>query len=236
MAEFKYKANSDFKDHHRSYNPIKPAQNKILARKYDQAKYDAHRARIASKRATVDNKAPKPYMHLHLKLKKIQLEEERIAKIERDNRLLLEKMAKIRKTQGGVDNRNMYDHKTLNYDRRRKELQRITLENQALLQRIQSRRPHISAASLDADYAKSCQYGGAITRFPPIAGASKPPSTGSSRKGSGKKPRASEEASEDTPAASNKDEPETPAEESSAPDDTDENKKEADDTDEAKAQ
>jgi E3 ubiquitin-protein ligase TRIP12 len=45
-------------------------------------------------------------MHLHLKLKKLQLEEERLATIERDNRILLEKMSTIMRTKGRIDNRN----------------------------------------------------------------------------------------------------------------------------------
>lgn len=168
MADFKYKGNSEFRGHHRSYDSILPCQNKILARKYDTAKYDAHRSRIANQRATVDNGPPKPYMHLHLKLKKVQLEEERIAVIERDNRKLLEKMSKIMRTQGQVDNRNVYEQKSLNFEKRRKELQKIALENQAILKRIQSRRPNISAASLDNDYNRSLDYGANLTRFPPI--------------------------------------------------------------------
>merc|ERR1712183_881485 len=45
---------------------------------------------------------------MHLKLKKLQLEEERMSTIERDNRLLLEKMSQIIRTRGRVDNRNYY--------------------------------------------------------------------------------------------------------------------------------
>merc|ERR1712183_502667 len=48
---------------------------------------------------------------MHLKLKKLQLEEERMSTIERDNRLLLEKMSQIIRTRGRVDNRNYYSYK-----------------------------------------------------------------------------------------------------------------------------
>ena len=61
----------------------------------------------------IDNKPPKTYMHLHLKLKKIQVEEERQAIVDRDNRVLLEKMAQIMKKKGQVDNRNDYKHRRL---------------------------------------------------------------------------------------------------------------------------
>lgn len=38
-------------------------------------------------------------MHLHLKLKKLQMEEERLATVERDNRILMEKMSYIMRTK-----------------------------------------------------------------------------------------------------------------------------------------
>lgn len=39
------------------------------------------------------------------------MEEERLATVERDNRILLEKMSHIMRTRGRVDNRNDYRHK-----------------------------------------------------------------------------------------------------------------------------
>jgi hypothetical protein len=169
MADFKYKSTSEFKTHHRSYNNILPSSNKILARKYDQARYEAHRKRVSGQKASIDNSAPKPYMHLHVKLKKLQTEEERLAVIERDNRMLLEKMSHIMRTQGQVDHRNYYEHKSLNYEQRHEELMRITRENQKILQRIQHRQPIIDAAELDAEYAQSKVYGDSLTRYPALS-------------------------------------------------------------------
>ena len=57
----------------------------------------------------IDNKPPETYMHLHLKLKKRQVEEERNAIIQRDNRILLEKMSIIMRTKGRLDNINSYN-------------------------------------------------------------------------------------------------------------------------------
>ena len=85
---------------------------------------------VDSAGAVIDNKPPQTYMHLHLKLKKMQLEEERLATVERDNRILLEKMSYIMHTKGRVDNRNDYEHKSLNKTKRQRELLRVTHENQ----------------------------------------------------------------------------------------------------------
>ena len=59
----------------------------------------------------IDNGPPETYMHLHLKLKKMQMEEERLAMVQRDNRILLEKMAHIMTTKGRMDNINDYKHR-----------------------------------------------------------------------------------------------------------------------------
>merc|ERR1712228_378690 len=81
---------------------------------------------------------------MHLKLKKLQLEEEKMSTIERDNRILLEKMSHIMRTRGRVDNRNDYEYKSLNREKRQRELLRVTKENQAILYRINTRKPDYS--------------------------------------------------------------------------------------------
>ena len=78
----------------------------------------------------IDNQAPETYMHMHLKLKKLQVEEERLAVVERDNRILLEKMSFIMRTKGRIDNWNQYTQKSLNKTKRQRELLRVTHENQ----------------------------------------------------------------------------------------------------------
>ena len=62
------------------------------------------------------------------------MEEERLATIERDNRILLEKMSFVMRTRGRVDNRNDYEHKSLNKTKRQRELLRVTHENQVIEQ------------------------------------------------------------------------------------------------------
>lgn len=59
------------------------------------------------------------------------MQEDRYAQIERDNRLLLEKMSHIMRKRG-VDNHNSTSQyaKSLNKEARKKELNKITRENQ----------------------------------------------------------------------------------------------------------
>lgn len=114
----------------------------------------------------VDTKAPATYMHLHLKLKKLQLEEERLATIERDNRILLEKMSYIMRTRGRVDNRNNYEYKSLNREKRQRELLRVTKENQAILLRIMVRKPEYSAHKWQREWEDNQQFIDNISHFP----------------------------------------------------------------------
>eukprot|EP00049_Salpingoeca_infusionum_P005323 m.90880 g.90880 ORF g.90880 m.90880 type:complete len:585 (+) comp12932_c0_seq1:94-1848(+) len=156
---------------HKSYQPIKPAASKMLAKRWDDSSYALHRSKLRNAKPTVDTRPPKTYMHLQLKLKKLQVQEERLATIERDNRILLEKMSHIMRTRGRVDNTNDYDHKSLNRTKRQQELLRIAQENQAILKRISAKQPFYDRTSWEDDYEKSAQYKTQIARFPDASAA-----------------------------------------------------------------
>lgn len=130
------------------------------------SRYDTHRRKVFSAKAVIDNKPPQTYMHLHLKLKKLQVEEERLATIERDNRILLEKMSFVMRTQGRVDNRNDYVHKSLNKTKRQRELLRVTHENQAILKRISSKEPHYNHLQWEDEWQINEGYMDNISKYP----------------------------------------------------------------------
>lgn len=151
---------------HRAYQPITPANNKLLKKRWDMTRYDMHRKKVSSANAVLDNHPPKTYLHLHLKLKKMQIEEERLATVERDNRILLEKMSYIMRTKGRVDNTNDYGHKSLNKTKRQRELLRVTHENQAILKRITSKEPHLNHLNWEEDWRTNQQYMDNIAKYP----------------------------------------------------------------------
>ncbi|KAL9963528.1 hypothetical protein ACROYT_G027043 [Oculina patagonica] len=151
---------------HRAYQPITPANNKLLKKRWDMSRYDTHRRKVQSAKAVIDNKPPQTYMHLHLKLKKLQVEEERLATIERDNRILLEKMSFVMRTRGRVDNRNDYEHKSLNKTKRQRELLRVTHENQAILKRITSKEPHYNHLQWEDEWQINETYMDNISKYP----------------------------------------------------------------------
>ena len=117
----------------RAYQSITPANNMILKRRWDKSRFDLHRMKVRlslslsriyevvslplqvrNARPMIDNKPPQTYMHLHLNLKKLQMEEERRGMVERDNGILLDKMARIMRTKGRVDNVNNYEQRRYN--------------------------------------------------------------------------------------------------------------------------
>ena len=63
---------------HRSYQPLTPATNNLLRKRWDEATHNIHRRKVTHARSTIENGAPKTYPHLHMKLKKKRMEEENV--------------------------------------------------------------------------------------------------------------------------------------------------------------
>ncbi|CAM4765773.1 unnamed protein product [Rotaria magnacalcarata] len=152
---------------HKSYQPTIPASNRYLKKKWDEKYYSEHRILIRDARPSVDTRPPPTYMHLHMKLKKIQLEEERMATIERDNRILLEKMTHTMRTTGCVNNRNDYESKSLNQEKRRRELLRVSKENETMIKRIMARKNDTDGENWKNSWSKNASYLDNIAKYNP---------------------------------------------------------------------
>ncbi|CAC5381327.1 unnamed protein product [Mytilus coruscus] len=95
------------------------------------------------------------------------MEEERLTTVERDNRILLQKMAYIMKYGGSVDNqKHDYKKKSLNKTKRQRELLRITHENLAILKRITAKEPHYNHLRWKHENQINQQYLNNISKFP----------------------------------------------------------------------
>jgi len=123
-----------------------------------QNPYDAFRSQAVHQRnlrkakAVIDVSEPQEQPHLMSKAKKHEQEEDRFAEIERENAILLAKMSKIMREGAGTEDvggappvrkkQPVYPAaQSLNRSKRKKDLMRITQENQAILQRIQLKEP-----------------------------------------------------------------------------------------------
>ncbi|TRY88213.1 hypothetical protein DNTS_026902 [Danionella cerebrum] len=153
---------------HLAHQPVLPCVNKYLQYRWDKNCYQMHRNKVKSAKPTINTTPPKTYGHLLVKLKKKQLEEERVSKIKKENHKLLEKMCHIMQTCGGVDCRNDYVKKSLGSEKRQLELLEISRENVRLLQRLSACRPRYSAQLWHEDWIKHLELLEAIGRYPPL--------------------------------------------------------------------
>mmetsp|Transcript_15374 Transcript_15374/g.22630 ORF Transcript_15374/g.22630 Transcript_15374/m.22630 type:complete len:191 (-) Transcript_15374:81-653(-) len=128
-------------------------------RKQREYQRKLHLKRLSNVKSSIDNKPPKKHSHLRKNLKKKQQMEERFARIERENQLLLEKMSYIM-SSSSLDNKN----KSLKYARsmnkqiRKKNLEKITRENQAILERIQAKEPVYSQVKWEHERQQQVKY------------------------------------------------------------------------------
>lgn len=151
---------------HRSYNSYNPVASKLLQKRWDEKHFHDHRKAVTGVKPEIDSTPPVTFMHLHLKLKKLQLEEERLATIERDNRILLEKMSHTMRNKGQLDNINTAVPKSLSKGRRERELLRITRENMNMLKRIAYKKPAISRDQHEKDWKENHHFMSNISAFP----------------------------------------------------------------------
>jgi len=124
-----------------------------------------HRARVRSVRPLVDTREPQVTQmdHIRNNLKREQMLEERYSEIDRENRILLKKMGDIMKAQPNTPRPTRPPGpQSLNRDARKKELLRITKDNQSILKRIQQAQPvynHVEWEGTnrrDMSYLKNC--------------------------------------------------------------------------------
>ena len=118
-------------------------QNRICEKKDMERKKRSYRRRLKRVTKSVDNEVPYSYRNVkkgvkRRNLKKEQMQEERFTAIERDNRMLLEKMSWIMQ-HNSIDMHNTSRQfcKSLNYPHRVARLKKINQKNKVMLQRIQ---------------------------------------------------------------------------------------------------
>ena len=129
---------------------------------------EIHAQKLNGIKSVLDIKAPERRAHLRKNLKKEQMMEERFSKIERENRILLEKMSYIMQKDTMTEEMNasstQYAH-SLNRDMRKRELAKITEENQMILRRIQMKQPTYDHLQWEEDARRNQQYGENVREY-----------------------------------------------------------------------
>jgi len=106
--------------------------------------------------------------HVRVNLKREQLLEDRYSQIDRENRILLGKLSDIVKQPNSPPTSARTPGPTsLNSDARKRELLRITKDNQAILKRIQQAQPVYNHVELEGDWRRNLNYRRNCAEFPP---------------------------------------------------------------------
>jgi|TARA_B110000091_G_scaffold186988_1_gene207872 E3 ubiquitin-protein ligase TRIP12 len=113
-----------------------------LCARIERAKKRAvHRHRLATMTSSVDSSCPRSQLRGRRKNpKKAQLDEDRFALIERENRLMLISMSKIMLRQ--PIKKHPSHVRSLNLQQRQRDMKRINYDNQLLLSRIEKTTPY----------------------------------------------------------------------------------------------
>eukprot|EP00933_Yihiella_yeosuensis_P033304 TRINITY_DN27043_c0_g1_i1.p1 TRINITY_DN27043_c0_g1~~TRINITY_DN27043_c0_g1_i1.p1 ORF type:complete len:221 (-),score=46.48 TRINITY_DN27043_c0_g1_i1:315-977(-) len=120
--------------------------NRLVAERTEQHRHERHIRALESTRRQVDFSEPKAHPHLKTKPKTRKLQEDRAAEIQLENRILLQKMLNIDTKPSelvGAMNAGSFKPRSLHGDAQRRDMDRISAENQALLNRLQSTKPSI---------------------------------------------------------------------------------------------
>ncbi|KAJ1181145.1 hypothetical protein NDU88_006355 [Pleurodeles waltl] len=160
---------------HRAYQPLLPATNKYLKEKWDGDDLRRHRrkastpsgaAGVAMATPVVDTKGFVTPGHLQVNLKKIQRKKERQAVTDRDNLLLSTRLAEIGNSKGRVDNWNNYAERSLNSEKRRRDMSKITLDNGKILERIEKRESEYRREKWEQHWERVEHIRDDIARYP----------------------------------------------------------------------
>jgi len=135
--------------------------NKACAARVRKREQEMLKSRIKNVKPQIDTRPPDSMAldHVRNNLKREQLLEERYHAIDRDNRILLQKMSDIMKTPSVKSGLGAQSSPAINTrDARKAELSRITQENLAILKRIQQAQPVYNHVEWDDSYRRSLTY------------------------------------------------------------------------------
>jgi E3 ubiquitin-protein ligase TRIP12 len=152
-----------------------PEGNKLVAKRQRENLRRIHKEKLAAARACTDTKEPAVYglQHLRVNMKREQMLEERYSEIDRHNQILLQKMTEIIRHPAQSKADRGPGPTTLNKDRRRRELVRITNENQGILKRIQEAQPVYNHLKWEEAYHQSERYMNNVCEYPIVLGSAR---------------------------------------------------------------
>ncbi|CAD7933861.1 unnamed protein product [Amoebophrya sp. A120] len=142
----------------------KPVGSRLCEKRNEERRQFLHKEKLRTMQPHIDTSEPFCLRldHIRNNLKREQLLEERYGEIDRENRILLQKMSDIMRNstfaaqKPGVGATRQ--HVSMNRDARKKELLRITQENQLILKRIQRAQPMYNHIKWEESYKQNQTY------------------------------------------------------------------------------
>lgn len=135
--------------------------NRIVAERQEKDKHSKHLKQLSTTKAQIDNTSPQLYPHLQAKLKTKKLQEDRVAEIQLENRILLQKMLNIDTKPSELScetmNKMRVPPKSLNSEKNAREVTRISKANEGLLRRLQNANAVVDPKAQLADETKRLQ-------------------------------------------------------------------------------
>jgi hypothetical protein len=152
--------------------------NRLCAKRVEEAKQAKHVHKLHNMKPGIDNRVPASanLKHLRVNAKREQLKEDNYTEIDRANRVLLQRMSEIIHKPSIVSSFMSWGQelRSLNREARKKELKRITDENQGILKRIQSIQPAYDHLQWEQDYRRTRQYLRNTCELPFVLGGEEP--------------------------------------------------------------
>jgi len=116
-----------------------PVSNKLIFKRINERNRQIHLNKLSQIKSSINRQPPLSFNHLKVNKKKNQLYETKLTEIERENRILLEKLTNIMKAPAKLPAPEKHP-RSLNRETRKKELVKITIENQAILKRLKEQK------------------------------------------------------------------------------------------------
>ena len=141
-----------------------PTSNKLISKRIDQKNREIHLLKLNTIKSSISRARPHNYLSIKDGSKRHQLEVDRVRNMEKHNKLLLDKLTDIMKptSNGQVANQS----KSLNRDYRKRELVKITIENQAIMKRLEQQKSFYNKRLWDQNRKQTETYIKNISEYP----------------------------------------------------------------------
>eukprot|EP01016_Furgasonia_blochmanni_P038110 TRINITY_DN4571_c0_g1_i1.p3 TRINITY_DN4571_c0_g1~~TRINITY_DN4571_c0_g1_i1.p3 ORF type:complete len:216 (+),score=23.20 TRINITY_DN4571_c0_g1_i1:240-887(+) len=136
-----------------------PIGNRKIAEWMEERRKEQEKRRLKDIKPATASRFDEPYFpHLRTNQKKAQMLENRLTEIEKENRILFEKMLAIvnKKPQHGrTSSVNTKPYTAANHVSRKKDLIKIAIENQGIAKRIRGQKSHLDVEKMEDEFLKT---------------------------------------------------------------------------------